>query len=102
MSRVRLQPETAGPSPIAQDILAYLAEHPRAQDSLEGIMQWWLLEQEIKRQLAQVQTALAELVAQGLILERRGKDGRTLYRLNRRRAAEIRRLLSDDERPATK
>jgi hypothetical protein len=79
----------------AYEILAYLVEHPRAQDTLEGIMQWWLLEQQIKQWIAQAQTALAELVAQGLALERKGKDGQIHYRVNRRRLNEIRALLAE-------
>ena len=89
------------PAEIAQEILAYLAEHPGAQDTLEGIVQWWLLEQEIQRRTAQVRAALAELVARELVLERQGKDGRTHYRINRRRSAQIRELLKSGESQAT-
>lgn len=88
------------PAEIAHEILAYLVEHPRAQDTLEGIVEWWLLEQEILRRTAQVQAALAELVARGLVLERQGKDGRTRYRINRRRSARIRDLLSGSKSQA--
>lgn len=80
-------------SDAAQEILAYLIKHPRAQDTLEGIVQWWLLEQEIQYWIAKAQAALAELVARGLALERRGADGQTRYRINRRRIKEIRALL---------
>lgn len=80
-------------SDAAQEILAYLIKHPRAQDTLEGIVQWWLLEQEIQYWIAKAQVALAELVARGLALERRGADGQTRYRINRRRIKEIRALL---------
>ena len=88
-------PGRANPPPIADEILAYLAEHPRAQDTLEGIAEWWLLEQEIKRWTAQVRAALAELVAQGLVLERKGKDGQIHYHLNRRQLGVIRARLSE-------
>lgn len=84
----------SGLSETAQDILSYLAERPQAQDTLEGVTQWWLLEQEIKRQMDKAQAALDELIAQGLVVARRGKDGRTRYRINRRRLKEIRSLLS--------
>ena len=80
-------------SDIAQEILAYLARHPEAQDTMEGIVEWWLLEQEIRRTTALVKAALAELVSRKLVLERRGKDGRVHYRIDRRQAAEIRALL---------
>jgi len=78
---------------MAHEILAYLFENPDAQDTLEGIMEWWLLEQKIKRQTAKVKEALAELVAKGLVVERQGKDARTHYRINRRKLREIRALL---------
>ncbi len=84
---------TAGKLPVAGEILAYLAEHPDAQDTVEGIVEWWLLEQKIKRQMTQVKDALTELVAQGLVLEDKGKDGRIHYRMNRRKSGEIRALL---------
>jgi hypothetical protein len=69
--------------------LSYLAEHPQSQDTLEGVTQWWLLEQEIKKQMEKAQAALDELIAKGLVLARRGKDGRTHYHVNRRRLKEI-------------
>src|SRR5256885_6475247 len=73
---------TALTSQIAHDILSYLIENPTAQDTLEGIVEWWLLQQEVQRQTAAVKEALASLVAHGLLLERKGKDGRVYYRLN--------------------
>ncbi len=69
-------------SHLAHQILGYLAEHPLAQDTLEGITEWWLLDREIVQQISAVTSALEELVAKGLILETRAKDSRTHYRLN--------------------
>ena len=59
-------------SQIGNKILAYLVENPKAQDTLEGIVEWWLLEREIKFETARVREALADLVARGLILETKG------------------------------
>jgi hypothetical protein len=78
---------------LVKQIMAYLVEHPKAQDTLEGILHWWLLEQHIKNLMVEVKEALAELVAQGLLLERRGSDGRIHYRINRRKETHIRALL---------
>lgn len=76
-------------SPIAGEILAYLAEHPDARDTLEGIVQWWLLEQEIKKRAAEVKAALDDLVLEGLVIEERGADAQTHYLLNRPLAEEV-------------
>ncbi len=84
---------STGKSQLAYDILGYLVEHPEAQDSLEGIVEWWLLEQQIERQTTKVKKALVELVSKGLILERKGEDSRTHYRINRRKYKEIRAFL---------
>lgn len=76
-------------SHVAQELLDYLARHPDAQDTLEGIVEWWLLEEKIRRRAFEVREALAELVECGLIRERKGKDARTHYRINRRGYEEM-------------
>jgi len=77
----------------SEEILAYLVEHPEAQDTVEGIVEWWLLEQGLKRRAAAVKEALAELVASRYVVERQGRDERTHYRVNRRKMKEIRYVL---------
>jgi hypothetical protein len=68
-------------SQIAREILAYLADHPDAQDTLDGIVQWWLLERKIDKQLKIVKQALTSLKKQGRIEEYTSSDLRTVYRL---------------------
>ena len=80
---------------IAQDVLAYLLEHPQAQDTLEGIVEWWLQERHIKRYLPQVEASLEELCRRGLVLRQVGTDKRTHYNLNRSRTQEIQVYLRD-------
>jgi hypothetical protein len=81
--------------PIANEILAYLVKHPEAQDTLEGITEWWLLEQRIRYAVAEVDGALNKLVADGLLVIRQCADGRTYYGLNRAKEREIRRHLRE-------
>ena len=76
-------------SHIARAILDYLLEHPDAQDTLAGIAEWWLPEEKIKTRSAVVKEALDQLVAKSLVLERRGKDLQTRYRINVQRFEEI-------------
>ena len=82
-------------SQIAQDILRYLVKHPRAEDTLEGIYEWWLLEEDIARRTTEVNEALAELVGEGLVIE--GKGSRPHYRMNRRRYGQILARLAQDK-----
>ena len=74
-------------------ILAYLVENPEAQDTLEGIVEWWLLERTIKFQESQIAKAIAELVAKGFIIEYQGWDSQTHYRINRSKFEEIRKFI---------
>lgn len=82
---------------MVRDVLSYLVKNPDAQDTLEGIVEWWLLERKIESRTAKVKEVLAELVAKGLILERRGSDSRLRYLINTDRQDEIRALLSKEE-----
>jgi hypothetical protein len=79
-------------SKIGNEILAYLVDHPDARDTLEGIVEWWLLERQIKFQTARVKEALSDLVDRGLILEHRGLDSQIHYRINQSRYEEIQEL----------
>ena len=81
-------------SPSFYEILGYLADHPQAQDTVEGIVEWWLLEQRIKRATTQVKTMLEQLVAEGLVIARQGAGGRIYYRVNRQKLRDIQKLIA--------
>ncbi len=82
---------------VARDILAYLVDNPDAQDTLEGIIQWWLLEQKIKYQTKMVKEALEELVKNGLILERKAENSKTSYRINKEEIERIKEILKEND-----
>jgi hypothetical protein len=84
-------------SPLAYEVLAYLADHPAAQDTLEGIVQWWLLERYIADETQKVREALAELTRQGLLIEKRNGGSRLHYGIDPGRLGEIRSLLAQRE-----
>ena len=67
---------------VRQQIAAYLLRHPGAEDTLEGIVEWWLLEQRIQTSIRDVQSALRELEDLGFLVSTRGPDGRTHYGLD--------------------
>jgi hypothetical protein len=60
------------------NILAYLAAHPQASDSLEGIVSFWLSAHYPGAREA-VQASLDQLVAKGLVERTRLADGTMVY-----------------------
>jgi hypothetical protein len=68
-------------SETAQLILDYLLRNPEAQDTLEGIVQWWLPEQHFTTRVATIKAALQELIDAKLVIEHRGKDAQISYRM---------------------
>jgi Fe2+ or Zn2+ uptake regulation protein len=75
--------EEVSAAEVARTILDYLQRNPEAQDTLEGIVQWWLPEQHRNPPTATIKEALDKLVAAGLISEHKGQDGRVSYRVTR-------------------
>lgn len=52
---------------LAQLIVGYLADQPRAMDTLEGIAEWWLLRQRARIAAEQVKRVLTLLTEQGIL-----------------------------------
>ncbi|OPY69803.1 MAG: hypothetical protein A4E57_00937 [Syntrophorhabdaceae bacterium PtaU1.Bin034] len=80
---------------LARKILLYLIDHPDAEDSLEGIVGWWLLEQEIRTQENRVREAVRMLKDRNLIIESSGRGAEVRYRANWDRKEKIMVLLDD-------
>jgi hypothetical protein len=65
-------------------ILQYLQATPNATDTLEGIVEWWLLDRKSRAPVPRIKRALAQLVRLGLLLKRKAMDGQIHYGVNRR------------------
>jgi len=74
------EPADARITRIAEAIRDYLARHPDAADSEEGIAAWWLPAMGIEASAAEVAAALPSLCDAGLIAPQRLPDGRVIYR----------------------
>ena len=80
---------------ITHAVLSYMFENATASDTLEGIVEWWLLDRRIKHDAAEVKRVLDDLVASKLILERTARDTRVHYRVNRHKEKQIRAILTE-------
>jgi hypothetical protein len=68
---------------VAAAIERYLASHPGAADSEQGIAAWWLPEMSIDAALKEVRDALEFLVDNGTVEMQVMLDGHKLYRARR-------------------
>lgn len=78
---------------MRRKILEYLAEHPDAKDTLDGVIQWWLPQTPRRLGPSEVQRALDTLEQQDWITAKRGPTT-ILYGVNALRLDEIRKFLN--------
>ena len=67
---------------LANAILQYLAEHPEAQDTMEGIASFWVMRQKVKEEVKDVSRVLRRLTKSGQ-LEKVKRGNHVLYRLKK-------------------
>lgn len=82
---------------VAQKILRYLNENPNAADTVDGILEWWLLKQSMVDDRPVVERALSALLARDLIRAVHSADSRRHYQLNVDRLEECRKFLRSGE-----
>lgn len=80
--------EPSLPSP-APEILDYLARHPDAQDTIDGILHWWVLDSCIRSWAPKIADTVALLVEQGFLAEKSSGDGHIFYRVSPQYLAEL-------------
>jgi hypothetical protein len=68
-------------------VMGYLREHPHAADTLSGIAEWWVVRQQIRVDLENLERALTGLVEKG-VLEVSGTGPERRFRLADPGAAE--------------
>ncbi len=89
-------PEEAHVAELKRHVLGYLIDNPGARDTMEGLSQWWILQQSIEQESARVRKAVEQLVAEGLLLESAGPDGRAHFQVNPQAESTILDLLGSE------
>lgn len=57
---------------LAHCVLDYLAEHPQATDTLEGIAEWWVMREQVRVDVKLLERVLHRLTEQGFLEEIHG------------------------------
>jgi len=73
-------------SAFVDEVERYLAVHPEAADTAEGILRWWLPATFADLGADEMQRALARLVERGSVVRQRMADGQTVYSRGTRNA----------------
>jgi hypothetical protein len=76
-----MQADPSLPSP-GPEILDYLARHPEAQDTIDGILHWWMLDSCIRTWAPQITGTVAQLVERGFLEQRSSAAGQVFYRIS--------------------
>jgi hypothetical protein len=50
-------------------VLDYLAEHPQAMDTVEGIAEWWVMREQVRVDVRLLERVLHRLTEQGVLEE---------------------------------
>jgi hypothetical protein len=66
--------------PLAESIMQYLAEHPNAMDTFDGIAEWWIMRRQVRVDAMLLAKALDALTERGLI-EKLGTGDNARYHL---------------------
>jgi hypothetical protein len=78
---VPANPPLASPAP---EILDYLARQPDAQDTIDGILHWWVLDSCIRDWTPKIAKTVAQLVEQRFLEEKQSPDGKIFYHVSPR------------------
>ena len=77
------------PSP-APEILDYLGRHPRAGDTEDGILNWWVHEAYLRVWAPRIGATLKLLVERGILEQEPRADGHIFYHLTAHYRATLR------------
>jgi hypothetical protein len=75
-----------GPDPRlrspAPEILDYLARQPGSQDTIDGILHWWVIDTYVRKCAPKLAETVAQLVERGFLEEKPSSDGKMFYRVS--------------------
>jgi hypothetical protein len=64
---------------LANEIAGYLQQREHVADTLDGIVQWWIMRQRLHEERRRVEQAMTYLCHEGLVDARILPDGNVLY-----------------------
>ena len=80
---------------LAHMILEYLVKQPAAKDTYQGIVEWWLLREQISQSADNIGAALDLLISRELVIVNQYRDQEKYYQLNNDKLHEIKKVIKE-------
>jgi len=93
---VSTNPRLRSPAP---EILDYLARQPEAQDTIDGILHWWVLDSFLRKWAPKIAETVGQLVEQGFLEQKRSADGKIFYHVSPRYLSTLQQPLPGNSSP---
>ena len=83
---MKMNPPIPGPDilQLADTIRQYLINHPNSADTLEGVVNWWLVRQRYENAMSKVSQALELMVKQGELIKIQHQGSHPIYKVKGR------------------
>lgn len=66
---------------VKEELLDYIKANPNSQDTLEGVIEWWIVHSRLRRGIKFVKTALQELEEEGLVVRITIRNNVEIYKV---------------------
>jgi hypothetical protein len=86
---------------IVVDLLSYFLRNPSATDSFDGIVRWRIMDEIVRRSVADTEGALEVLIAEGYMRQEQVPGGKTVYALRDERRDDAERLVRESQSACT-
>jgi hypothetical protein len=79
---------------VQREVLDYLVVHADAKDTLDGIMQWWLVGAHARIRMSDLNAAIEDLIRRGWMVSTSLGPAGALYGLDKTRLEDVREFLA--------
>lgn len=65
---------------VKQEIIEHLKTNPKAQDTFDGVVEWWLVRNRVRKGIDLIKAALSELEKEGSVIRTRSTGNVEIFK----------------------